>query len=117
MTVKKKATAAPARPPNNAKLSAIGYRVWAHMQTLSRVMLLLLLTPPAIAASSTCYSIKDADRKNLCLATSTSQLSHCHAIRDSDAKNMCLARLTLQKSYCFNIKAKDGKAECLGFFK
>ena len=78
-------------------------------------IVLVLIAPPA-AAGSDCYSIKDADHKNLCLATSTSQLSHCHAIRDSDAKNMWLARLTLQKSYCFNIKAKDDKAECLGVF-
>ena len=85
------------------------------IRTASCIVLILIATPAA--AGSDCYSIKDADRKNLCLATSTSQLSHCHAIRDSDAKNMCLARLTLQKSYCFNIKAKDGKAECLGFFK
>ena len=86
------------------------------MRTATCIVLVLIATPAA-AAGSDCYSIKDADRKNLCLATSTSRLSHCHAIRDSDAKNMWLARLTLQKSYCFNIKAKDDKAECLGFFK
>ena len=117
MAVKREATAAPARPPNNAKLSAIGYRVWAHMQTLLRVMLLLLLTPPAVAASSTCYSIKDADRKNLCLATSTNQQSYCYSIRDNDSKNMCLARLTLQKSHCYSIKAHDTKSECLALFR
>ena len=87
------------------------------IRTASCIVLVLIATPAAAAAGSDCYSIKDANRKNPCLATSTSQLSHCHAIRDSDAKNMCLARLTLQKSYCFNIKAKDGKAECLGVFK
>ena len=80
-------------------------------------IVLILATTPAAAAGSDCYSIKDADRKNLCLATSTNQQSYCHAIRDGDGKNMCLARLSRQKSYCYSIKAGDARAECLAFMR
>ena len=86
------------------------------MRTLPCLLLWLFITP-ACAAVSDCYSIKDHDRKNLCLATSTNQQSYCYSMRDSDGKNVCLARLTLQKSYCYSIRANDTKSECLALFR
>jgi len=69
------------------------------------------------ASETDCYSIKDQDRKNLCLATSKRQVSYCYAIKNADSKNMCLARVDLKKSHCYSIKDKDSQKECLAMFR
>ena len=69
------------------------------------------------ASETDCYSIKDQDRKNLCLATSKRQVSYCYAIKNADSKNMCLARVDLKKSNCHSIKDKDSQKECLAMFR
>ena len=71
----------------------------------------------AQASEMDCYSIKDQDRKNLCLATSKRQVSYCYAIKNADSKNMCLARVDLKKSHCYSIKDKDSQKECLAMFR
>lgn len=47
----------------------------------------------------------------------THNQSYCYSIKDSDNKNYCLARLTGQQSYCYSIKASDRKSECLAFVR
>jgi hypothetical protein len=71
----------------------------------------------ARASETDCYSIKDQDRKNLCLATSKRQASYCYAIKNADSKSMCLARVDLKKSHCYSIKDKDSQKECLAMFR
>jgi hypothetical protein len=71
----------------------------------------------ARASETDCYSIKDQDRKNLCLATSKRQVPYCYAIKNADSKNMCLARVDLKKSHCHSIKDKDSQKECLAMFR
>ena len=71
----------------------------------------------ARASETDCYSIKDQDRKNLCLATSKRQVPYCYAIKNADSKNMCLARVDLKKSNCHSIKDKDSQKECLAMFR
>ena len=71
----------------------------------------------AQASETDCYSIKDQDRRNLCLATSKRQVSYCYAIKNADNKNMCLARVGLKKSNCYSIKDKDSQKECLAMFR
>jgi hypothetical protein len=71
----------------------------------------------ARASETDCYSIKDQDRKNLCLATSKRQVPYCYAIKNADSKNMCLARVDLKKSHCYSIKDKDSQKECLAMFR
>ncbi|MEW6038135.1 MAG: hypothetical protein AB1648_07805 [Pseudomonadota bacterium] len=37
----------------------------------------------------------------------------CYSIQDADAKQLCLARLTGDKSRCYNVRDKDRRAACL----
>ena len=70
--------------------------------------------PPASQVSAShCYSIKDKDEKNYCLARAKRQASYCYSIRNSDKKNFCLAEIKGQKSYCYSIKNRDQKNACL----
>ena len=80
-------------------------------------LVLLLTTPNAQANDSHCYSIKNSDQKNYCLALAKHQDSYCYSIQESDSKNLCLAQIKNQKSYCHSIKASDSKNQCLAMVK
>ena len=62
---------------------------------------------------SRCYSIKDADLRQSCLAETRNNKGTCYSIKDADRRQLCLAQTTGQKSICYNIKDKDKKAACL----
>lgn len=70
-----------------------------------------MLAGPVCA--SECYSIKEPDRKNYCLAVTTDKPSYCYAIKSPDAKNACLAEVKHKRSYCYSIKATDLRNQCL----
>ena len=88
-------------------------RLFLH---LAASLYLALACGLAHASETDCYSIKDHDRKNLCLATSKSQVSYCYAIKNTDNRNMCLARVGMKKTNCYSIKDKDSQKECLAMF-
>jgi hypothetical protein len=67
----------------------------------------------ALASESACYSIRDADRKNMCLARARNQESYCYSIRHSDDKHMCLAVVKKRRSDCYSIRSNDQKNMCL----
>jgi hypothetical protein len=77
-------------------------------------LLAAFLNQPAQAATdpSRCYSIRDADLRNACLAETRGEKGQCYAIRDHDQRQLCLARITGQKSTCYNIRDKDQRAAC-----
>lgn len=77
------------------------------------------ITPgtPALASESACYSIRDADRKNMCLAQAKNQESYCYSIRHSDDKHMCLAVVKKRRSDCYSIRSNDQKNMCLAQVK
>ncbi len=79
--------------------------------------ILLLGSGSALANESNCYSIKNNDSKNFCLANAKNQKSYCYSIQESDTKNFCLAKVGHQKSYCYSIRANDPKNQCLALFK
>ena len=78
-------------------------------------LLAAFLIQPAQAATdpSRCYSIRDADLRNACLAETRGEKGQCYAIRDHDRRQLCLAQTTGQKSTCYNVHDKDRKAACL----
>lgn len=87
------------------------------MKRIKLLVLLAALLPAAgWADSSRCYSIKDADKKNDCLASTNSNTSYCYSIKDSDMKSSCLARVGNQQSRCYSIKDQDDKQRCLADF-
>lgn len=71
----------------------------------------------ALANESACYSIRDADRKNMCLAQAKRQESYCYAIRNADDKHMCLAVVKNRRSDCHSIRSNDQKNMCLAQVK
>lgn len=84
------------------------------------VMLLSLactLATPGLANESACYSIRDADRKNMCLAQAKRQDSYCYSIRNADDKHMCLAVVKNRRSDCYSIRSSDQKNMCLAQVK
>jgi hypothetical protein len=72
---------------------------------------------PGLANESACHSIRDADRKNMCLAQVRGQESHCYSIRNSDDKHMCLAVVKKRRSDCYSIRSNDQKNMCLAQVK
>ena len=74
----------------------------------------LLASTTAIA---NCYSISNADNKNVCLAKNKRQSSYCYSVNNSDLKNNCLAQVKHERSYCYSIKNNDLKNECLALLK
>ena len=82
---------------------------------MESVFLIASTTFPLIALSSDshCYSIKNRDQKNYCIALAKQQGSYCYSIQESDSKNLCLAQVKNQPNYCYNIKSSDSKNQCL----
>jgi hypothetical protein len=72
---------------------------------------------PAIASESACYSIRDSDRRNMCLAQAKRQDSYCHSIRNSDDRHMCLAVIKKRRSDCYSIRSNDQRNMCLAQVK
>lgn len=64
---------------------------------------------------SNCYSVKNSDIKNLCLANSGQGYeTSCYGIDDPDLKNLCLAKAFPEyKSSCYSIENEDIKNTCL----
>ena len=93
-------------------------KIFSFFYVLIAIGVALLLTTPKVHANeSHCYSIKNSDAKNSCLALAKHQDSYCYSIRESDAKNLCLAQIKNQKSYCYSIKSNDTKNQCLALVK
>ena len=69
------------------------------------------------ANDSYCYSIRNSDQKNSCLALAKKQDNYCYSIREPDSKNLCLAQIKNQKSYCYSIQSNDIKNHCLAILK
>lgn len=86
--------------------------------TVGLVLGMMGLAPrTALASESHCYSIRDADRKNVCLAMAKQQASYCYSVRDADDKNLCLAQVKSQRSYCYSIRTADQKNQCLAMVR
>ena len=77
----------------------------------------LLLPVVSVASETHCYSIRDNDRKNVCLATAKNQPSYCYSVQDSDTKNVCLAQVKDQRSYCYSVRNADLKNQCLALVR
>lgn len=88
---------------------------------------------------SSCYSVKNENLRNACLANAFKQESNCFSIIDDenlrnhclgvvkgtesncfsitidyeDSRNFCLGSVKKNQSYCFDIKSKDLKNACI----
>jgi hypothetical protein len=78
-----------------------------------KITLLALGLMIASVAYADCYSIKNADNKNVCLAKTKNKSGYCYSVRDADIKNNCLAEVKQKRSYCYNIRNNELKNECL----
>ena len=98
--------------------------LWRALKTAGLALSLcfgmsLLLSPAQVRAQDTsrCYSIRDNDRKNMCLALARRDASACYSIRDNDDKNLCLAQVRGQRSNCYSIRDNDQKNQCLAMVR
>jgi hypothetical protein len=77
------------------------------------LIITLFLCSAVQGNESNCYSIKNTDQKNYCLAISKAQNSFCYSIHESDLKNTCLGQVSNNKNYCYGIQSSDTKNKCL----
>ena len=94
-------------------------RIILEVDSMKRLVIIFFTVLPIalFANDSQCYSIKNSDQKNYCLALAKNKDSYCYSIQESDSKNLCLAQVKNQKSYCYSIKASDSKNQCLAVVK
>ncbi|MEN9416421.1 MAG: hypothetical protein RI988_41 [Pseudomonadota bacterium] len=90
-----------------------GRAPWRAISVTGIAALMVAHSVAAIANESSCYAIRDGDRKNMCLAQAKRQDSYCYAIRNADDKHMCLALVKQRRSECYSIRSSDLKNQCL----
>lgn len=67
----------------------------------------------AMAGTSECYAIKDADKRAYCLAQVKRDYGYCYRIKDGDNRNQCLAEIKGSRARCYVIKEHDARKTCL----
>ncbi|PVY56624.1 MULTISPECIES: hypothetical protein [unclassified Simplicispira] len=67
----------------------------------------------AMAGTSECYAIKDADKRAYCLAQVKRDYGYCYRIKDGDNRNQCLAEIKGSRDRCYAIKDQDRRKACL----
>ena len=67
----------------------------------------------AMAGTSECYAIKDADKRAYCLAQVKRDPGSCYRIKDGDNRNQCLAEIKGSRDRCYAIKDQDSRKVCL----
>ena len=67
----------------------------------------------AMAGTSECYAIKDADKRAYCLARVKRDYGYCYRIKDGDSRNQCLAEINGSRGRCYAVKDHDNRKACL----
>ncbi|WP_198971963.1 hypothetical protein [Xylophilus sp. ASV27] len=67
----------------------------------------------AMAGTSECYAIKDADKRAYCLAQVKRDPGSCYRIKDGDKRNQCLAEIKGSRDPCYAIKDQNSRKACL----
>jgi hypothetical protein len=57
------------------------------------MLAVVLVTAPARADTSACYTISDADARTACLARARRDASMCYSVQRSDLRALCLAEV------------------------
>ena len=71
----------------------------------------------AMAGTSECDAIKDADKRAYCLAQVKRDHGYCYRIKNSDNRNQCLAEIKGSRDRCYAIKNRDDRTACLAVTK
>ena len=71
----------------------------------------------AMAGTSECYAIKDADKRAYCLAQVKRDSGSCYRIKDGDLSNQCLAEIKGSRDRCYAIKDQASRNACLALTK
>ena len=67
----------------------------------------------AMAGTSECYAIKDADKRAYCLAQVKRDHGYCYRVKEGDKRNQCLAEIKGSRDRCYAIKDHDSRKACL----
>lgn len=71
----------------------------------------------AMAGTSECYAIKDADKRAYCLAQVKQDYGHCYRVKDRDQRNACLAETKGLRHHCYAVKSQANRKACLALTK
>lgn len=71
----------------------------------------------AMAGTSECYAIKDADKRAYCQAQVKRDHGYCYRVKDGDNRNQCLAEVKGSRDRCRAIKNHDNRKACLALTK
>ena len=66
----------------------------------------------AMAGTSECYAVMDADKRAYCLAQVKRDPGNCYRIKDGDNRNQCLAEIKGSRDRCHAIKNADTQKQC-----
>ena len=80
---------------------------------MSLCMIAVAWIGEAMAGTSECYAIKDADKRAYCLAQVKRDHGYCYRIKNSDNRNQCLAEIKGSRDRCYAIKDHDSRKACL----
>jgi hypothetical protein len=64
-----------------------------------------------------CYTIKNDDSKNSCIAKTKRKEADCHAIHHEDTRNSCIAQIRGSESYCHTINNENMKSSCIAIVR
>ena len=67
----------------------------------------------AMAGTSECYAIKDADKRAYCLAQVKGDHGYCYRVKEVDKRNQCLAEINGSRGRCYAVKDHDNRKACL----
>ena len=76
-------------------------------------MIAMVWMEEAMAGTSECYAIKDADKRAYCLAQVKRDPGNCYRIKDGDNRSQCLAEIKGSRDRCYAIKDQDSRKACL----
>lgn len=85
------------------------------MKTNTKVALAvasLLYSAFIFADAGACYSIRDSDQRNYCVAQAKRDPGSCYSIRDADQKNYCLATIRKDSGQCYSIRDQNLRNQC-----
>ena len=71
----------------------------------------------AMAGTSECYAIKDADKRAYCLAQIKRDYGYCHRIIDGERRHLCLAETKGLRNRCYSIKEQGSRKTCLALLR
>ena len=83
---------------------------------MKKIILFFVLLIYPYTSYANCGAIKNADKRNFCLANQKRNAGFCGAIRNADYRNYCLAVIKNNRGFCGAIRSSDFRNQYLAEF-